>query len=585
MVLLILFGFIAGAATALSPCVLPVLPVALSAGATGGRRRPLGIVAGLAVSFTFATVVLVYVISALGLPNDLLRKVAIAVLLGFGIVLLVPPLADRLEAWMSGIASRAGAPKADGDGFWSGTAIGASLGILYTPCAGPILAGVITVSASQSFTSGRLAVALAYGIGSAVVLYFLMLGGRRLLRPLIRRGPALQIAMGAVMVVVALAMWRDYDVRFQNTIASDLPGFLVNPSEALEDTAAAKDALADVRGVSEHGLGSRAQAAAEPTAAVDGGLDLPDLGPAPDFLGNERWFNTPGDRPLTLEQLRGRVVLVDFWTYSCINCIRTFPYLKAWDSRYRKDGLTIVGVHTPEFAFEREAANVQTAIDENEIHYPVAQDNEQATWNAYDNLYWPAEYFIDARGHVRYAHFGEGDYGKKEEVIRTLLAEAGHPVSGGMAGGHGIAASPRVTTPETYLGAARAERFTNPILSPGPHEFPAEGEPPLNEFAFGGKWRISLESATAVADARLDLHFGARRVYLVLGSPGRKRGVRVLLDGEPIAAAVAGSDVEDGTVTVSGQRLYNLVDLPTAGDHVLTVLPESGVTGYAFTFG
>ncbi len=585
MLLLIIFGFIAGAATALSPCVLPVLPVALSAGATGGRRRPLGIVAGLAVSFTLATVAFVYVISALGLPNDFLRKLAIAVLLGFGIVLLVPPLADRLEAWMSGVAGRFGAPEAKGDGFWSGTALGASLGILYTPCAGPILAGVITISASQSFTAGRLAVAFAYGIGSALVLYFLMLGGRRVLRPLIRRGPALQMAMGAVMVVFALAMWGAYDIRFQSKIASDLPAFLVNPSEALEDTAAAKDALADVRGGSGHGLGSRAEAAAEPTTAADGGLELPDLGPAPDFVGNQRWFNTADGRALSLEQLRGRVVLVDFWTYSCINCIRTFPYLKAWDKRYRKDGLTIVGVHTPEFAFEREADNVQTAIDENEIRYPVAQDNEQATWNAYDNLYWPAEYFIDARGHVRYAHFGEGDYDKKEEVIRTLLAEAGHPVGKGMAGGRGIVASAEVTTPETYLGAARAERFTNPILAPGPHSFEADDDPPLNEFAYGGRWRIALESATAAADARLDLHFGARRVYLVLGSPGRERHVRVLLDGEPIAADVAGSDVEAGVVTVSGQRLYSLVDLPAAGDHVLTLLPESGVSAYAFTFG
>src|SRR5215218_9194670 len=205
MALLILFGFIAGAATALSPCVLPVLPIALSAGATGGRRRPLGIVAGLAVSFTFAAVALVYVIAALGLPNDLLRKLAIAVLLGFGIVLMVPPLAARLEAWTSQFASRAGVARTKGDGFWPGTAVGASLGLLYLPCAGPILAGVITVSASQSFNAGRLAVALSYGLGSAVVLYFLMLGGRRAIAPLARRGTAFQIAMGGVMVMVGLA--------------------------------------------------------------------------------------------------------------------------------------------------------------------------------------------------------------------------------------------------------------------------------------------------------------------------------------------------------------------------------------------
>ncbi|HEX4464131.1 MAG TPA: cytochrome c biogenesis protein CcdA, partial [Solirubrobacterales bacterium] len=206
MALLIIFGFIAGAATALSPCVLPVLPIALSAGATGGRRRPLGIVAGLAVSFTFATVALVYVIAALGLPNDFLRKLAIVVLLGFGIVLMIPPLAARLEAWMSRFASRAGVAKGKGDGFWSGTAVGASLGLVYAPCAGPILAGVITVSASQSFSTGRLAVALSYGIGSAVVLYFLMLGGRKVVRPLAQRGVGLQIAMGGIMALVALAM-------------------------------------------------------------------------------------------------------------------------------------------------------------------------------------------------------------------------------------------------------------------------------------------------------------------------------------------------------------------------------------------
>jgi cytochrome c biogenesis protein CcdA/thiol-disulfide isomerase/thioredoxin len=585
MALLIIFGFIAGAATALSPCVLPVLPIALSAGATGGRRRPLGIVAGLAVAFTFATVALVYVISALGLPNDFLRKLAIAVLLGFGIVLMIPKLAARLEAWMSQFASRAGVAKGKGDGFWSGTAVGASLGLVYAPCAGPILAGVITVSASQSFSTGRLAVALSYGIGSAVVLYFLMLGGRKVVRPLAQRGVGLQIAMGAVMVVVALAMLGNYDIRFQNHIAGSLPSFLVNPTKDLEDTASAKTALAEIRGDGGHGVGSEASGAAPETGA-DGKLKkLPVLGVAPEFVGTEQWFNTPGDKPLTLSGLRGRVVLVDFWTYSCINCIRTLPYLKAWDAKYRKDGLTIVGVHTPEFPFEREASNVETAIEENGIRYPVVQDNEQATWNAYGNQYWPAEYFIDAQGRVRYVHFGEGEYGEKEKVIRELLAEAGKPVKGQETRVHAIAPSATVTTPETYLGAARAERFTNAMLSPGPHDFTAPKSLPANEFAYHGKWRISLDSATAGAGASLDLNFGARRVYLVLGSPGRDRKVRVLLDGQPVSSADAGTDVHGGAVTVTGQRLYNLVDMPKVGHHVLTLEPEAGVMGYAFTFG
>src|SRR6478752_5598428 len=262
MALLILFGFVAGAATAVSPCVLPVLPIALSAGATGGRRRPLGIVAGLAVSFTFATVALVYVIDALGLAGDLLRNVAIFVLIGFGLVLLVPPLAARVEALLSRLTAGTRVPTG-GEGFWSGTAVGASLGLVYAPCAGPILAGVITVSASQPFTAGRLAVAFSYGLGSAAALYLLMLGGRRLAAPPARRGPGLQMAMGAVMVVVALAMLGEYDIKFQNRIASDLPSFLVNPSKGLEDTASAHDALVGIRGEEAHGIGGRAAAAEE----------------------------------------------------------------------------------------------------------------------------------------------------------------------------------------------------------------------------------------------------------------------------------------------------------------------------------
>jgi cytochrome c biogenesis protein CcdA/thiol-disulfide isomerase/thioredoxin len=582
MALLVLFGFIAGAATALSPCVLPVLPIALSAGATGGRRRPLGIVAGLAISFTFATVALVYVIAALGLPDDFLRKLAIVVLVGFGLTLMVPPLAARVEAAMSRFAGRVGVAKGNGDGFWSGVVIGLSLGLVYAPCAGPILAGVITVSASQSFNAGRLAVALSYGIGSAVVLYFLMLGGRRLISPLARRGIGLQVAMGAVMVVVGLAMLGRYDIRFQNAIASDLPSFLVNPSKSLEDTASARSALADLRG-GGHGIGTEASGGAPPVLA-GGGLDLPVLGAAPEFAGTGRWFNTPGGSPLTLRQLRGRVVLVDFWTYSCINCIRTLPYLEAWDKRYRKDGLTIVGVHSPEFPFERDAGNVEDAIAEDGIHYPVVQDNELATWEAYANQYWPAEYFIDARGRVRYAHFGEGEYGEKERVIRQLLAEAGDPVGKPMSGARGIAASAGVTTPETYLGTFRAERFTNPTLSPGLRDLRAPTQVPPDEFAFRGTWRIGRESATA-AGGSLELNFGARRVYLVLGSPGRPRRVRVLLDGKPIAAGDAGADVHAGVVSVDAQRLYSLVDLPRVGRHLLRLEPEAGVRGYAFTFG
>jgi cytochrome c biogenesis protein CcdA/thiol-disulfide isomerase/thioredoxin len=592
MALLVLFGFVAGAATALSPCVLPVLPIALSAGATGGRRRPLGVVAGLALSFTFATVALVYAISALGLPDDLLRKLAIAVLIGFGVSLMVPRLAARLEAYMSRFAGRAGV-RSGGEGFWSGTAVGASLGLVYAPCAGPILAGVITVSASQPFTGGRLAVALAYGVGSAVVLYLLMLGGRRAMAPLARRGAGLQVAMGAVMVAVALAMLGNYDIEFQDRIASSLPSFLVNPSRSLEDTSVARDALAEVRGGSGGALGAGVADADAPAGGSGGGAGggedgsrsgLPVLGEAPEFVGTQRWLNTPGGGPLSLRSLRGRVVLVDFWTYSCINCIRTLPYLTAWDRRYRRDGLTIVGVHSPEFPFEKDAGNVEEAIERNGIRYPVVQDNELATFTAYGTEYWPAEYFVDARGRVRYVHFGEGEYGEKEKAIRELLDEAGHEVSGSGSGARGIEASAGVTTPESYLGSLRADRFVDGPISAGTHDFGRPPEPPRDHLAYSGRWRIAPESATAQGGA-LELHFGARRVYLVLGSPGERRRVRVLLDGRPIPDRLAGADVHDGVLTVSGQRLYDLVDLPGVEEGVLRLVPERGVTGYAFTFG
>ncbi|HEX4735245.1 MAG TPA: cytochrome c biogenesis protein CcdA [Thermoleophilaceae bacterium] len=522
MVLLALFALVAGAATAVSPCVLPVLPVVLAAGTTGGRRRPLGIVTGITLSFTFATVALVYVIDALGLPGDLLRTVAIVVLLLFGATLIVPAASARVEAVLTRLAPRPAHAKDDA-GFWSGLVVGLSLGLVYAPCAGPILAGVITVSASQSFTAGRLLVAFAYALGSAIVLYGLMLGGRRITRPLSRHSGRFQVATGVVMVVMGVAMLGDLDTRFQTAIASHLPSVLVDPTAKLEKSV--------VR------------------------MPHPSLGQAPDFTGNQRWFNTPGDRPLHLSQLRGHVVLVDFWTYTCINCIRTLPYLKALDQRYRDNGLVIVGVHTPEFPFEREASNVERAIKQNGIRYPVVQDNKYATWDAYGNQYWPAEYLIDAKGRVRFTHFGEGGYREKERVVRQLLAEAGHAPRGDMTNPHGQVPDPLTSTPETYLGTSRT-----------PH--------PPGYLSFIGPWHREPDDAESGPGSRLRLQFTARRVFLVLGSPDRARSLDVILDGKPYRHLL-----------VRQQRLYTLVNLPRAGLHELELRPESGIYGYAFTFG
>jgi cytochrome c biogenesis protein CcdA/thiol-disulfide isomerase/thioredoxin len=579
VLVLVMFAFVAGAATAVSPCVLPVLPIALSAGLTGGRRRPLGVVTGLAASFTFATVALVYLISALGLPNSLLRTLAIVALIGFGTALLIPWLGDRVEARLSRVVGGVSiGGRGSGSGFWSGAIVGGGLGFVYAPCAGPILAGVITVSASQSFTAGRLSVALAYGIGSAVVLYLLMLGGRRLTRRLARRSGRFQMAMGAVMVVIALLMLGNYDTRFETSIASGLPSFLVDPTKSLETSSAARDQLAALRGRKARQAGGVKQASV--------GERLPVLGVAPEFAGTQRWFNTPGGRPLTLRALRGHVVLVDFWTYSCINCIRTLPYLNAWNARYASKGLEIVGVHTPEFPFEHSAANVAQAISQNGIRYPVVQDNNYDTWNAYNNEYWPAEYLIDTRGRIRLTDFGEGEYAAKERAIRALLAEGGAAGLGASTVVRAEQPSEQETTPESYLGAEKAERFQGAAVVPGIHDYGRDTTPPAPEhLRYGGSWRVQALSATALGGATLSLDFRARKVFLVAGSTSGTRPLRVSLDGEPIAPASAGSDVRGAVASVSFQRLYRIVELPRVERHVLTLTAAPGTTVYSFTFG
>ena len=575
MALLMLFALVAGAGTALSPCVLPILPAVLSAGVTGGRRRPLGVVTGLALSFTFATVGLVYVIDALGLPNGAARDLAIAILFLFGISLLLPPLGDRIEAAASRLAP--GPARFRGDGFGSGLVVGASLGLVYAPCAGPILAGVIVVSVAQDFTAGRLAVAFSYAVGSAIVLYLLLIGGRSLARRLAPVRGRIQMALGAVMVIVAVAMTANLDTRFQTAIASDLPGFLVNPTEDLEQS---KTISADLAKVAQHGP------AIVPASQLNQPVSLQTYGQAPDFTDTQDWFNTPGGESLSMSDLRGKVVLVDFWTYTCINCIRTLPYLESWQQRYARQGFTVVGIHSPEFPFEKDAGNVQAAIRQNHLTYPVVQDNDLATWDAWGNQYWPADYLVDAQGNVRDAHFGEGGYADTERAIRTLLAEAGQRNLGAGARASAQAPSAGTITPETYLGAARARGWVNGLIHPGDQSFGAAPGPlSANQFAYAGSWGITDEDATARQGAEIDLQFDARRVFLVLGSPDRARRIQVLLDGRPIPAKLAGADVQHGFATVQAQRLYRLVDLPAVAEHRLSLIFDPGISGYAFTFG
>jgi cytochrome c biogenesis protein CcdA/thiol-disulfide isomerase/thioredoxin len=573
---LLLFAFVAGAGTALSPCVLPVLPALLSAGATGGRRRPFGVVLGLATTFTVTIVGLATVIDGVGLGDGATRTLAIVVLGAFGVAVAVPRVAARLEAPLAAL-SRLG-PRSAGDGFWSGLVVGGALGFVFAPCAGPILAAVIAVSAVSGTT---VAVGLAYALGAAAVLLALALGGRALLERvrLAGRGPEVQVALGVLMVATAVAMAFDLDVRFQTAIAAHLPAALVNPTKSLEDSGAVKRRLADLRGGPRF---APAAAQARPT-----GPRLSDLGAAPDFTGTQRWFNTRGGRPLTLAGERGHVVLIDFWTYTCINCIRTLPELRALDAAYRSDGLRIVGVHTPEFGFEKDPGNVAAAIRQNRLRYAVVQDNRRATWDAWGNQYWPATYLVDARGHVRYAHFGEGDADQTQAAVRALLREAGSRRLGGGAHPDHTYDPSRQATPETYLGAQRAERFLPDGVHPGTHRYaPFHGRLPESRFALGGAWNVTAQAAQAVSGATLDGEVTGKDVYLVLAPPRARSGrVDVELDGRPLTGAGAGDDVRAGRVRVDRQRLYHLVSLPRAQTHRLTLHVGAGVSGYAFTFG
>jgi cytochrome c biogenesis protein CcdA/thiol-disulfide isomerase/thioredoxin len=561
MLVLVAFAFLSGAVTAITPCVLPVLPALLSAGATGGRRRVLGVVAGIALTFTVAIVGLASLAGRAGVADRGLRTAAIVVLAAFGLTLLLPRVADRIEAPLSRLA-RFG-PKSGGDGFWSGLAVGGALGFVYAPCASPILAAVISVGATQGTSLRLVVVGLAFALGSAVVLFALAFGGRRAAHAIRRagRGPALQRVLGVVMVATALAMATDTDLRFQSALADHLPGWLVTPTQGLENSRAVQSRLADLRPAARfHDMA---------------GEGLPALGAAPDFVGNERWFNTANGKPLSLRDLRGKVVLVDFWTYTCINCVRTLPYLKAWDREYRDKGLVIVGVHTPEFSFERDAGNVAAAIRREGLRYPVAQDNRYATWEAYGNQYWPAKYLIDARGQVRYTHFGEGEYARTERNIRTLLAEAGARALGPEA--RTAAQHPSgQATPETYLGAAKADGFLPGPPRPGRRHYRAPADLPESAFALDGVWTVDSERATAGRGASIRASVSGRRVFLVMSSAGdRPRRVRVLVDGR-----------RQRTVTVRSQRLYQVADLGRMRRGArLELRMDAGVSGYAFTFG
>src|SRR5918912_230450 len=543
MVLLLLIGFLAGVVTAISPCVLPVLPILLAGGAAGGRRRPYAIIAGLVLSFTVFTLPAAWIIDKLGLPDDFLRNAALVLLLVVAATLLVPQLGGLLERPFRRLTRLR--PAGSSGGF----VLGLSLGLVFTPCAGPIFSYVAVRAGSEHLNLKAVLLIVAYSLGAAVPMLLVALGGREISSRL--RGPLVRPALGVVMALAGLAIVFDLDTKAQTALGghpNTIQGWF-------ERTDYVKRRL--------NGGGPKLVSAA--TAA-----ELADYGRARDFSRIADWLNTPGDRPLSLASLRGKVVLVDFWTYSCINCLRTLPHLEAWDRAYRKDGLVIVGVHTPEFAFEHSLSNVRSATRRLGVRYPVALDNDYGTWNAYSNQYWPAEYLLDRRGHVRHYHFGEGEYGRTEQLIRRLLApeRARLPTATAIADRTPMVA----TTPESYLGYQRLDRYAGSGITRdrlAAYRFPAKL--PLDELAYSGSWLVGAERIMAGRGARPRLHFRAHDVYLVLGGSGT---VRVLLDGRTLR-----------TMRVTGDRLYTLLSGTKLREGLLELRFSPGVQAYAFTFG
>jgi cytochrome c biogenesis protein CcdA/thiol-disulfide isomerase/thioredoxin len=556
MAILIPIAFAAGLITAFTPCILPVLPIVLAGGAEGTRRRPYAIVAGLVTTFTLFTLAGAWIFHELHIPAKYQIQIGAALLLLLAVTLIVPKAAELLERPFHFLTRRRG-----GD-LGGGFLLGASLGLVFVPCAGPVFAAVSVNVGTHRVGFDTFLIALAYAVGAAVPMLILAQGSRRVATSFRTHARTVRIAAGVVMAAAAVVI----STHWAEGLQKEVPGYVASIQRAIEGNHAARNQLARLQGRA----GGQHFARAQPTQLASRLVKVPlgDYGAAPNFHGISRWLNS---KPLSIGSLRGHVVLVDFWTYSCINCLRTLPHLEQWYRAYRSRGFVIVGVHTPEFAFEHDYGNVRDAVKRLGVRYPVGMDNGYATWNAYQNQYWPAEYLVDQRGEVRHLNFGEGDYGTTEKDIRLLL----------QAGGAGSLATARVepnltpnevTTPESYLGYSRLDRYSGPQIVPNaPHSYTFPRSLPQDHLAYSGSWTVDAERVVSGTGARLRLHFQARNVYIVLGGHG---AVKASVDGRPV-----------GTIKVDGDRLYTVVSSRRPRNALLELAFTPGVNAYSFTFG
>jgi cytochrome c biogenesis protein CcdA/thiol-disulfide isomerase/thioredoxin len=571
--LIALLAFLGGMLTIVSPCILPVLPFVFARADRSFTRGALPLLAGMALTFavvaTLAAVGGAWAVRA----NEVGRWAALLLLALFGLALVFPALSDRATRPLVALGSRL-SERGDQESIWSSLVLGVATGLLWAPCAGPILGIIFTAAAIQGATLGTTLLLLAYAFGAATSLALaLLVGGKfyQRMKGSLHATEWVRRALGVLVIAGVLAIALGLDTRVLAKLSS-------TQTNALESGIARK-----------LGLGGAQQTEAK--VGAGGRLELPVEGQLPSLDQLGPWINSAG---LTPEQLKGKVVLIDFWTYSCINCIRSIPYVRAWHQVYADDGLVVIGIHAPEFAFERNPDNVRKAVADLGIRYPVALDNDLIVWTALKNNYWPAHYFFDAQGRQRYHHYGEGNYARSEMVIRQLLAEAGRaPKSARMAqgitrGAEIPAAIASIRSPETYIGYWRADRFVSPggqardsakTYGPAPLD--------LNDWSLEGNWTIKRQSGVLnSAPGAISYRFHSRDLHLVLSAPKPVR-FRVTIDGkEP--GADAGVDVKpDGTGVVTNERLYQLVrQRGEVRDRTFRIeFLDPGAEAFAFTFG
>ncbi|MEK2646867.1 cytochrome c biogenesis protein DipZ [Bdellovibrio sp. BCCA] len=573
---LLVLSYIGGVLTILSPCILPVIPFVFAKADQPFRKSGLPLLLGMALTFAVFSSLAVLGGAWIVQANNWGRWIAIVLLTVFGLSLIFPQFFDRFFEPFTRWGSKLSESSKSQASFSKSLLLGVATGLLWAPCAGPILGLILTGAASRGSTQSAIWFLLAYALGAATSLMLALVAGGKFLGTLkksLKAEREIKIALGIAVLLGVLTITFGLDrtvlTRISKVQTEDIENKLIQIFR-----------------------GENSQRS-ETTKS-----DLETMNALPISLaGATQWLNSPA---LSFEALKGKVVLVDFWTYSCINCLRALPYVKAWAEKYKDQGLVVIGVHTPEFAFEKDPDNVAKAVRELEIKYPVAMDNDYRIWNSFDNHYWPAHYFLDRQGRLRHHHFGEGQYEESEMVIQDLLKEGGPlAVSSDVVKveAKGAQAAPQmndVKSPETYIGYARAENLRlTPILKPDREEnYVAVKNLELNEWTLSGRWSISNESATLTkAGGKIIYRFHARDLHLVLGphKAGSSVRFRVTIDGQAPGADHGMDADEKGQGVVKENRLYQLIRQKEVGDirdHTFEIeFLDPDVEAFAFTFG